>query len=279
MPTSAYRDYVIASLNHDKPYDRFLLEQLAGDELADYEHASEITPQMQDNLVATGFLRMVPDATWANITGYVPDRIEVIADEMDVLGSTVMGLTVKCSLPQPINSIRSPKAAITTGCWPFSKRAYDEYDWLSKPDVRPGLGPVSFDVRGGRNLPYVATVERSAWEQDNARIDREIREAASGSWAWTKHNPESKKQSDAVEARIKQLKSQRKPAPAIQALWDRGTPSATYIYRRGDSTNPGRLVGPGVPSVLTDGKTPLAVQPPWPGPKKPGRRLAFLRGG
>src|SRR5205823_4495957 len=56
-----YRDYVVRSLNADKPYDRFLLEQIAGDELADCEHAPEITPEIYDNLVATGFLRMAPD--------------------------------------------------------------------------------------------------------------------------------------------------------------------------------------------------------------------------
>ncbi|MCE2804131.1 MAG: DUF1549 domain-containing protein, partial [Gemmataceae bacterium] len=80
-----YRDYVIRSFNSDKPYDRFLLEQLAGDELADYERAGEITPELYDNLVATGFLRMTPDATWANITGFLPDRLEVMADQMQVL--------------------------------------------------------------------------------------------------------------------------------------------------------------------------------------------------
>ena len=40
---------------------------------------------------------MAPDATWANITGFVPDRMEVIADEIDVLGSAVLGLTMKCA--------------------------------------------------------------------------------------------------------------------------------------------------------------------------------------
>ncbi len=81
-----YRDYVIRAFNDNKPYNRFLLEQIAGDELADYENAKEITPAIYDNLVATGFLRMAPDATWANITGFVPDRLDVIADEIDVLG-------------------------------------------------------------------------------------------------------------------------------------------------------------------------------------------------
>jgi hypothetical protein len=236
-----YRDYVIRAFNADKPYTRFLLEQLAGDELADYEHAPEITPELYDNLVATGFLRMAPDATWANITGYVPDRLEVIADEIDVLGSAVLGLTLKCARCHSHKFDPIPQRDYYRLTAIF-KGAYDEYDWL-KPDVRPGLGPVSQDVLGGRHLPYVTTMERRTWEAHNAGVPQ----------------------------------AQRLPEPRIQALWDRGEPSPTYVYRRGDSLSPGLLVGPGVPSVLTDGKTPFDVQPPWPGAKKTGRRLAFAR--
>jgi hypothetical protein len=65
--------------------------------------------------------------------------------------------------------------------------------------------------------------------------------------------------------------------PAIHALWDRGEPTPTYIYRRGDYLQPTRLVGPGVPSVLTDGKTPFVVEPPYPGARSTGRRLALAR--
>ena len=67
-----YRDYVIRSLNADKPYDRFLLEQLAGDELADYENAPEMTRELVDNLVATAFLKMAPDGTGSNVVNFVP---------------------------------------------------------------------------------------------------------------------------------------------------------------------------------------------------------------
>lgn len=230
-----YRDYVVRSLNADKRFDRFLLEQLAGDELADCEGAAEITPKLYDNLVATGFLRMAPDATWANITGFVPDRLEVIADEIEVLGSAVLGLTMKCARCHSHKFDPIPQRDYYRLVAVF-KGAYDEYDWL-KPDVRPGLGPVSQDVLGGRHMPFVTTAERMAWEAG----------------------------------------AKKQPEPRIQALWDRGEPSPTYIYRRGDYLNPGRLVGPGVPSVLTDGKTPFEVKPPWPGAKKTGRRLAFAR--
>src|SRR5262249_41284653 len=58
-----YRDYVIQAFNADKPYDRFVTEQLAGDELVDWRHAPHYTPEIKELLTATGFLRTVPDFT------------------------------------------------------------------------------------------------------------------------------------------------------------------------------------------------------------------------
>ena len=79
-----YRDYVIRAFNADKPYDRFLLEQIAGDELADYGRAPVLTHEMMDNLVATGFLRLTEDPTAEAESGLIQDRISVISDEMQV---------------------------------------------------------------------------------------------------------------------------------------------------------------------------------------------------
>jgi hypothetical protein len=86
-----------------------------------------------------------------------------------------------------------------------------------------------------------------------------------------------KQLADETAKRVGDLESHKLAEPKIRALWDRGEPSPTYVYRRGDYLSPGRLVGPGVPSVLTDGKTPFEVTPPWPGAKQTGRRLAFAR--
>lgn len=255
-----YRDYVIRAFNDDKPFDRFLVEQIAGDELVDYEAATEITPEIYNNLVATGFLRMTPDASWANITGYVPDRIDVIADEIDVLGSAVLGLTLKCARCHTHKFDPIPHRDYYRLVDIF-KGAYDEYAWL-KPDIHPGIGPVSEDVVPGRLLRYVTTSERQEWERSQAQLSEEIAAAKA------KSEPED---------RIRALEAKRQPEPKIQALWDRGDPSPTYIYRRGDWLNLGTLVGPGVPSVLTDGRTPFVVTPPWPGAKQTGRRLAFAK--
>ena len=50
-----FRDYVVRAFNEDKPYDRFLTEQLAGDELVDWRNAKKYTPQIVDSLIATGY--------------------------------------------------------------------------------------------------------------------------------------------------------------------------------------------------------------------------------
>ncbi len=55
-----YRDYVIRAFNADMPYDQFVTEQLAGDELVDWRHAEQFTPEIVDKLVATGMLRCAP---------------------------------------------------------------------------------------------------------------------------------------------------------------------------------------------------------------------------
>src|SRR4030095_6949163 len=52
-----YRDYVIASFNADKPYNQFVKEQLAGDELVGYTPNGDVTPAMVESLTATHFLR------------------------------------------------------------------------------------------------------------------------------------------------------------------------------------------------------------------------------
>ena len=81
-----------------------------------------------------------------------------------------------------------------------------------------------------------------------------------------------------LEVTIRETSRQLPAPPTIRALWDRGEPSPTYILTRGEHNRSGRLVGPGVPSVLTDGRTPFEYSPPFPdGTAKSGRRLAFAK--
>lgn len=85
-----YRDYVIAAFNNDKPYDRFLHEQIAGD-LLPYD-----TPQQRaDNLTALGFLMLGPHNYETQDKELL--RMDVVDEQIDVVSKAVLGLTVSCA--------------------------------------------------------------------------------------------------------------------------------------------------------------------------------------
>ncbi len=91
-----YRDYVIRSFNRDKPWDEFLVEQLAGDELLSPPYAN-LSPAEADRLIATGFLRMGPDGTSDSAVDQNVARNDVVADTIKIVSSAVLGLTTGCA--------------------------------------------------------------------------------------------------------------------------------------------------------------------------------------
>lgn len=91
-----YRDYVIRSLNEDKPLDQFIREQLAGDEMLTPPYTN-LTPDEAEKLIATGFLRMAPDGTGQAGVEEEVARNQVIADALQIVGGSLLGLTVQCA--------------------------------------------------------------------------------------------------------------------------------------------------------------------------------------
>ncbi|MBI3865437.1 MAG: DUF1549 domain-containing protein, partial [Planctomycetia bacterium] len=332
-----YRDYVIRAFNADKPYDRFLLEQIAGDELADSAQAPVMTQELMDNLIATGFLRMTPDPTSQGESGLIQDRISVISDEIQVFSSGVLGLTIQCAQchdhklePIPQRDYYRLRAVF--------KGALDEYNWMVPNDglkdkparllpyVAPPQDPVALaeqqkinhktntecSAEIGRLNAALAEMakplEKEIVEQRLAKQPPELRDDLRLMLAtppdkrddrlkdlaekyefyvaidkYDRDNllkdtyPAYMQAAEETEKKLLWLRSRLVNHPKVRALWDRGDSSPTYIYKRGDFQNAGRLVGPGVPSVLTDGKTPFVATPPWPGAEKTGARLALAR--
>jgi len=283
---------------------------------------------MVDNLIATGFLRMAPDGTGSDVVNRVPERLEVISDEIDILSSSVLGLTMKCARCHSHKYDPIPQRDYYR-LVDILKGAFDEHDWL-KPAFVPGQTKAK---KPGRILVMATEAERKDQKMFNRDLDRRIaaekaklkavleslrnirleeqlaklpaelrqklrktiitpaekRDAGQkslakqyekllrGDDAVLKRSTKYKAAARNSSLRARALEGQKLDEPQIRALWDRGTPSPTYIYRRGDHLQPGRLVGPGVPSVLTNGKTPFIVKPPRPGAKSTGRRLALAR--
>lgn len=96
-----YRDYVIGALNGDKPFDVFVREQLAGDEMAallglhaDSPSAAE-RARYAELLTATGFLRMAPDGTGA--MNDLAARHANITDTLKIVSTAFYGMTIQCA--------------------------------------------------------------------------------------------------------------------------------------------------------------------------------------
>ena len=279
-----YRDYVIRSLNGDKPYDRFLTEQVAGDELASYQGVRQVDPESVEKLIATGFWRMAPDGTHSPPQSFVPERMNVIADELEVFGSAVLGLTVGCARchnhkydPLPQRDYYRLGAILHT--------SYDPYDWVSPTKRNLDIG---LEAEVKEVATHNAPIEAEIGKVEAARSTRErplleqLGDPKATTEALVKKFPEYKPDADSFRKQIAELKAKLLDKPGIRALYELGgEPSAAYLLRRGEALSPGEQVQPGVPSVLRIGIAPYRIaargDPDGPQGDASGRRLALAR--
>ena len=98
-----YRDYVVKSFNDDKPYDRFVQEQIAGDELwpddIDWQGSLTLPPEKAAHLearIATGLYALSPQVHESNMDGRKV-RYETLTDWVDTTGAAFMGLSFGCA--------------------------------------------------------------------------------------------------------------------------------------------------------------------------------------
>ncbi len=99
-----YRDWVIRAFNRDLPYDRFLIEQIAGDERVDYwtvyQSRPELGAEVTDALIATGYLRCASDTSrpdFVNIKNAPGYYYQTLDDTVKIVASSTLGLTVQCA--------------------------------------------------------------------------------------------------------------------------------------------------------------------------------------
>jgi hypothetical protein len=98
-----YRDYVVRSINADKPFDQFVREQIAGDELSGFRpetHRRSATPEMIDMLIATHYLRNGQDGSGesdGNPDEVRIDRYTALESAQQIVASSLLGLTFQCA--------------------------------------------------------------------------------------------------------------------------------------------------------------------------------------
>jgi hypothetical protein len=95
-----YRDYVIRSIHRDKPFDQFVREQLAGDELSGWKPGQPATPEIIELLEATHYLRNGQDGSGesdGNPDEVRTDRYYALESAMQIIGSSLLGVTLQCA--------------------------------------------------------------------------------------------------------------------------------------------------------------------------------------
>jgi hypothetical protein len=314
-----YRDYVVRSFNQDKPYDRFLTEQLAGDELVNWRSAQKFDEEIKTALIATGFLRTAADDTDLPELNTADIRYTVLHQTLQVLTSNVLALTVGCAKchthkydPIPQQDYYRLMAVFTPG--------YNIQSWLQPKD---------------RALPDVSSSEKEEIDRHNAEVEKRLKpfreqlevllrpaqerllseklsklpETIRADLKTALETPEKKRtpvekylmaklgplvevkaedvrgalteedqgRVKGIEDKIAPLKAELRPYGKIQAFYDVGPPSPTYLLRRGNFETPGPEVEPGFLSVLTDPEAPAQFPVLDVEMKTSGRRLAFAR--
>ena len=149
---------MVRSLNADKPFDRFITEQLAGDEEVEWRNEASYTSETLDKLVATGFLRNVPDDTNEAELNRPLERNEIVGRVTESVASNLLGLTFNCA------RCHNHKYD------PVTQEEYYKLVACFTPVYDPG----KWKLPAERCLPEVPLGEAKATALHNAAIDRSI---------------------------------------------------------------------------------------------------------
>ncbi len=236
-----YRNYVIDSLNRDKPFDVFLREQLAGDLMID-ESTDEAT--RIERLTATGFLSLGPKVLAEGDETKM--QLDIIDEQIDTIGKSMLGLTLGCA------------------------RCHDhKFDPISQADYY-ALSGIFQSTKTMESLKRIAkwnensvatAADKQALEQHQAKVAAKksdidnLLKTATASAGEAKNVPEEqlsedvRKQLASLREELKTLEQTVPELPTAMGVTD-GTMANGRILPRGNHLAPGRLMNRTIPVVL-----------------------------
>jgi mono/diheme cytochrome c family protein len=237
-----YRDYVIKAFNDDKPYYRFVMEQIAGDELPD---------ATAESVVATAFQRL-------GVFNDEPDdkrmaEFEALDDVLSTSGAAFLGLTIGCAR-----------------CHDHKFDPIPQTDYYSLLSFFRGVRPFesersSFNAPGF--VPLAPPHEAQAWLAEKRAKAKPLE----AQLAVTKDDSEKKR----LQQEIKKL-GEDAPFEWTLAVREAGpNPPPTHVLVRGNASTPGAEVQPAFLSILGS-KRPNIPAPASDAPSS-GRRLALAQ--
>ncbi|MFM9117127.1 MAG: DUF1553 domain-containing protein, partial [Planctomycetota bacterium] len=307
-----YRDYVIRSLNADRPWNELIVEQLAGDELLT-PPLTNLNATQAELLAATGFLRMGPDGTGQGGVDQEAARNDVIAETIKIVSSSLLGLSVGCA--QCHNHRYDPISQIDYYRFrAIFEPAYDVANWrppaarlvsLWSDAERQRAAEVDAEVKkiGEERSADMEKIIQEILEREVAKLPEELREPARQARRATEKDrtPEQvklikeypsigvsagsaylydQKRVDEHTKKFNELTSAaqtRKPAddfvPCLTEV--PGQIPVTKLFYRGDHKQPREAVLPSELMVLGSGGGELPTDDP--AVPTSGRRLAYAR--
>ncbi len=210
-----YRDYVVRAFNRDTPYDRFVREQLAGDELAGYVPDGDVTPAMAGLLVATHFLRNAPDGTGesdGNPDEVRTDRFSVLEGTLQITMNCLLGLTIQCA---------------RCHAHKFEPITHEEYYQL-EAIFYPAYCPDRWVMPKDRVVSVARRAAREDHRRRSDRIDREIKALRTGLEAFAEPLRE-----ELIEERLPPLEPGARAAvlQAVATPKDKRTPAQQALLK------------------------------------------------
>jgi hypothetical protein len=234
-----YRDYVIRCLNEDRPYDRFVTEQLAGDEL------EPDNPEMQ---IAAGFHRLGPVRRNAGNQDVASSRNEVLTEMTDAIGMVFLGLTV--------------------GCARCHDHRFDDFPQDDYYRLQAFLAPMH-----EHNIVLADKPAQADWKARTEKLNAEIKQLTK-QLADLPGAPSGVSRRAMLEAKLKDAQLRLPtPLPAICSVRNvESERTAIHVLKRGLPERKGKQVRPGFPSALF---SDTASDLPMNEDRKP--RTAFAR--
>jgi len=209
-----YRDYVIRAFNNDKPYDRFIQEQIAGDEIA---------PQENETLIAAGFNRLGPIRRNAGNQLVASSRNEQLTEMTNIVGGGILGVTLGCA------------------------RCHDhKFDGFRQTDYY--RMQAFFAAVQAQDKILASEEEQKAWKAKSTPVETEVGKLTLELNKATKAGMPTAE----IQAKLDEAQS-RLPAP-LPSLFtvrdDFATKQVMHVLPRGDFEHPGEEVGMRAPGVL-----------------------------
>ncbi len=308
-----YRDYVIRAFNADKPWNDFIAEQLAGDELTGATHADTrkvvLETKKRDALIATAFLRLAPDGTGDAVDDAKLAKNQVIAEEIRVVTSSLLGLTVACAqchdhrydpVSQPdyyrLRAVFEPAFDWQTWRTP-AQRLYSLYtpdEQANAAEIEKQAAAIEVESRAMSKRfldeifekevvklpeedrePYRAarsTAEKDRTSEQKALIKKHP--SALALYSLDLYDAKLQKKVTDKTAEAAKLRATKPPEGRVMALTElKGKAPETRLFHRGDHDQPKQILQPGELTVLE--REPLTIEPTPAGTS--GRRLAYAK--